>query len=43
MSRDHFDSIIEQLQTEYLNRYKGVQAEINQLSQFDDSSAVSST
>ena len=36
-----FNNVIEQLQMDYLDKYKGVQAEIHQVSQFDVSSAVS--
>ena len=39
----NFDSMTEELQADYLDRYEGVQAWIHQVSQFDDSSAVSTT
>ena len=37
------DSMTEQLQIDQLDRYEGVQAQIHQVSQFDDSNAVSTT
>ena len=39
----NFDSMTEELQADYLDRYEGVQVQICQVSQFDDSSAVSTT
>ena len=38
-----FDSMSEELQADYLDGYDGVQVQIHQVSQFDDSSAVSAT
>ena len=38
-----FDNMTEQLQTDHLDRYEGVQAGIHQVSQFDEPSAVSTT
>ena len=35
--------MIKELQADFLDRYKGVQAQIHQLSQFVDSSAMSTT
>ena len=40
MSGDKFGSMTEELQTNYLHKYVGVQAQIHQASQFDDFSAV---
>ena len=39
----NFDSMTEELQAHFLNRYEDVQTQINQVSQFDDSSVVSTT
>ena len=38
-----FDNMTKQLQEDYLDRYEGVQAEIHQVSQFDESITVSTT
>ena len=43
MSEIDFDYITEQSQTDYLDWYEGVQAKKHQVSQFDESSAVSIT
>ena len=43
MSGGQFDSMIDQLKADYLDGHKGGQAWINQASQFDDSSPVSTT
>ena len=38
-----FENMTEQFQVDYLDRYEGVHAEIHQVSQFDESSAVRTT
>ena len=38
-----FDNMTEQLQEDYLDRYKGAQAQMHQVSQFDESSDLSTT
>ena len=43
MSKVNFDSVTEQLPTDYLDRYEGVQTQIHQLCQSDESSALSTT
>ena len=39
----NFDSLTEQLQADYLDRYEGVQAQTHQVCQFDYSNVVSTT
>ena len=39
----NFESMVEQLQADYLDRYEGLQEQMHKMSQSHDSSAVSST
>ena len=43
MSGENFDNMTEELHADYLDRYEGVQMQINYVNQFDDSQAVSTT